>query len=103
MDFYHATDILKDNEGLAGCGWGCSGDPAGDLRLLLFDAYHDAFRGVVCLVEVMDGALRAGDRLTAASTGDTYDASEVCARARLGRAPASCGSLAGPHTRISSW
>jgi len=59
------------------CAYG-RGNPAGDLRLLLFDAYHDAFRGVVCLVEVVDGSVRAGDRLTAASTGDNYDVSEVC-------------------------
>ncbi len=90
--------LQKDRKGtLTGSGCGCSGDPAGDLRLLLFDAYHDAFRGVVCLVEVVDGALRAGDRLTAASTGETYDASEVQGRARLGRAPASWISGWLPH------
>ena len=53
------------------------GDPAGDPRVLLFDAFHDVFRGVVCLVEVVDGALRAGDRVTAASSGETYDVAEV--------------------------
>ena len=56
--------------------WG-RGDPAGDPRVLLFDAFHDVFRGVVCLVEVVDGALRAGDRVTAASSGETYDVAEV--------------------------
>ena len=45
------------------------GDPAGDLRMLLFDAYHDEYRGVVCLVEVLDGRVQKGDRITAASTG----------------------------------
>ena len=53
------------------------GDPAGDPRILLFDAFHDVFRGVVCLVEVVDGTLRAGDRVTAASSGETYDVSEA--------------------------
>ena len=45
------------------------GDPSGDLRMLLFDAYHDEYRGVVCLVEVLDGRVQKGDRITAASTG----------------------------------
>ena len=53
------------------------GDPAGDPRVLLFDAFHDVFRGVVCLVEVVDGTLRVGDRVTAASSGETYDVAEV--------------------------
>ena len=58
------------------------GNPSGDLRLLLFDAFHDSFRGVVCLVEVVDGTLRSGDRLTASSTGANYDVAEVCSRSR---------------------
>jgi translation elongation factor EF-4 len=37
--------------------------------MLLFDAYHDEYRGVVCLVEVLDGRVQKGDRITAASTG----------------------------------
>ena len=45
------------------------GDPSGDLRMLLFDAYHDEYRGVVCLVEVLDGRVQKGDKITAASTG----------------------------------
>lgn len=49
-------------------------DPSAPLKLLLFDAYHDEFRGVVCLVEVLGGALFKGQRLTAASTGESYDA-----------------------------
>lgn len=53
------------------------GDPAAPLRALLFDAYHDEYRGVVCLLEVVDGELRKGDRVRAASTGLTYDVSEL--------------------------
>jgi translation elongation factor EF-4 len=32
---------------------------------------------VVCLVAVVDGALRAGDKLAAASSGQEYEALEV--------------------------
>ena len=60
------------------------GDPAGDPRVLLFDAFHDVFRGVVCLVEVVDGTLRVGDRVTAASSGETYDVAEVRASEGIG-------------------
>ena len=49
----------------------------GDLRMLLFDAYHDEYRGVICLVEVVDGALKLGDRVQAMSTGDLHDVLEV--------------------------
>ena len=53
------------------------GNTAGPLRVLLFDAFHDEYRGVICLVEVVDGHLRKGDRVVASSTGDTYDIMEV--------------------------
>ncbi|EFN57155.1 hypothetical protein CHLNCDRAFT_56093 [Chlorella variabilis] len=53
------------------------GDPSADLRMLLFDAYHDEYRGVVCLVEVLDGRVQKGDKITAASTGTHYEVNEV--------------------------
>ena len=34
------------------------GETDSPLRLLLFDAYHDDYRGVICLVEVVDGEVR---------------------------------------------
>ncbi len=37
------------------------GNTAGPLRVLLFDAFHDEYRGVICLVEIVDGHLRKGD------------------------------------------
>ncbi|KAG2442751.1 hypothetical protein HXX76_002832 [Chlamydomonas incerta] len=52
------------------------GDPAGPLRLLLFDAFHDQHRGVVVLVEVVDGAVAVGDRVAMASTGAVYEVQE---------------------------
>ncbi|PSC76214.1 translation factor GUF1 mitochondrial isoform X1 isoform B [Micractinium conductrix] len=53
------------------------GEPSGELRMLLFDAYHDEYRGVVCLVEVLDGRVQKGDKITAASTGTNYEVNEV--------------------------
>jgi len=45
--------------------------------VLLFDAYHDEYRGVVCLVTAVDGALRKGDKLRSAATGAEHEALEV--------------------------
>ena len=47
------------------------------LRALLVDSWFDVFRGVVCLVQVVDGSLHAGDRLTMAHTGESYTAQEI--------------------------
>lgn len=53
------------------------GDPGAPLRALLFDAFHDEYRGVVCLLEIVDGALARGDRVVAASTQEAYDILEA--------------------------
>ena len=47
------------------------------LRLLLFDAWYDDFRGVLCLVEVLDGVLKKGETLIAAATGETYGLQQI--------------------------
>jgi len=55
--------------------------PGGDLdapfRALIFDSKFDQYRGVVCLVRVVDGRLRAGDRIRFVSTGKAYEVTEV--------------------------
>ncbi|GLI68873.1 hypothetical protein VaNZ11_013419 [Volvox africanus] len=53
------------------------GDPSGPLRMLLFDAFHDEYRGVVLLVEVVDGRVEVGMRVAMASTGAAYEVQEV--------------------------
>lgn len=52
-------------------------DPGAPLRALLFDAYHDPYRGVVCLLAIKDGVLRAGDRVTSAGTGSGWVVGEL--------------------------
>jgi GTP-binding protein LepA len=55
--------------------------PAGDserpFRALIFDSKFDQYRGVVCLVRVVDGTLRAGQRIQFLSTGVEHDVTEV--------------------------
>ncbi|GIL43240.1 hypothetical protein Vafri_1037 [Volvox africanus] len=53
------------------------GDPSGPLRMLLFDAFHDEYRGVVLLVEVVDGRVEVGMRVAMASTNAAYEVQEV--------------------------
>ncbi|MCS7181738.1 MAG: translation elongation factor 4 [Thermoanaerobaculum sp.] len=45
------------------------GNPGAPLRALIFDAFHDPYRGVRCLVRVVDGTLRLGQRIRLASSG----------------------------------
>ncbi len=45
------------------------GDATAPLRALIFDSYFDAYRGVVALIRIIDGAIRKGDRIHMLATG----------------------------------
>eukprot|EP00124_Ichthyophonus_hoferi_P001114 Ihof_evm15s51 gene=Ihof_evmTU15s51 len=47
------------------------------LKGFLFDLWYDDYRGVVCLVEVVDGVLKAGEHLRFHHTGKTYTVLET--------------------------
>lgn len=47
------------------------------LRMLLLDSYFDEYRGVICHVAVVDGALRKGDKISSAATGKSYEALDI--------------------------
>jgi GTP-binding protein LepA len=49
----------------------------GPLRALIFDSKFDQYRGVVCLVRVVDGTARAGDQIRFLSTGKEHEVTEV--------------------------
>jgi GTP-binding protein LepA len=53
------------------------GDPADPLRALIFDAQYDAYRGVVLLVRVKDGTVRAGQTVHLMHTEKGYKVEEV--------------------------
>src|SRR6266550_610483 len=53
------------------------GDTDGPLRALLFDSWYDSYRGVVCLVRIVDGEIRKGMRIKFLSTDRIYEVTEV--------------------------
>ncbi len=53
------------------------GDENAPLKALIFDSYYDSYLGVVVYVRVVDGSLRAGDRIKLMHTGREFDVVEV--------------------------
>jgi len=53
------------------------GKSESSLRMLLLDSYFDEYRGVICHVAVVDGALRKGDKISSAATGKSYEAMDI--------------------------
>lgn len=53
------------------------GDPEKPFKALLFDSWFDEYRGVICLIEIIDGSIKKGDRITSAHTDQTYDLLDV--------------------------
>ena len=65
-----------------------SGDIDKPLKCLIFDSYYDSYLGVVVLIKVIDGSLKAGDRITLMSTGAEFETVEVGTLAPFGLTPA---------------
>ncbi len=53
------------------------GDENAPLRCLIFDSVYNSYLGVVVYVRVMEGTLRAGDRIKLMNTGAEFDTVEV--------------------------
>jgi translation factor GUF1, mitochondrial len=54
-----------------------SGSADKPLKALLFDSWFDEYRGVICLIEVIDGTIKKGDNIMAASTGHAYEVLDI--------------------------
>jgi GTP-binding protein LepA len=54
-----------------------AGDPEAPLKALLFDSWYDSYRGVACLVRVIDGTLRPGEKIRFMASGRTYTVDEL--------------------------
>ena len=53
------------------------GNESGTLQALLFDAWYDAFRGVIVLVKVQHGILKVGDEITMMATDNKFVVEEL--------------------------
>ena len=53
------------------------GDREAPLKALIFDSYYDSYLGVVVYVRIVDGQLRAGDKIKLMHTGAEFDVVEV--------------------------
>ncbi len=56
-------------------------EPEAPLKALVFDSWFDSYRGVVCLIRVIDGKIEKGDRIKLWSTGKSHDVQDLGVRA----------------------
>ncbi|MBS4217092.1 translation elongation factor 4 [Bacillus sp. FJAT-49711] len=54
-----------------------AGDPEGPLKALIFDSLYDAYRGVIASIRVMEGTVKAGDKIRMMATGKEFEVNEV--------------------------
>lgn len=47
------------------------------LRALIFDSYYDSYKGVICSVRIVDGTLKAGDKIYFMASKKTFETEEV--------------------------
>ncbi|OGW18176.1 MAG: elongation factor 4, partial [Nitrospinae bacterium RIFCSPLOWO2_12_FULL_47_7] len=54
-----------------------TGDETKPLKCLLFDAWYDAYKGVIVLVRVIDGTLKINDKIRMMATGNQFVVEEL--------------------------
>jgi GTP-binding protein LepA len=53
------------------------GNPEAPLKALIFDSWYDAYRGVIILTRVIDGAIRPGMKIRLMAKGQEYEVEQV--------------------------
>ena len=54
-----------------------TGNPEAPLKALIFDSYYDSYLGVVVYIRVIDGTVKAGDRIRLMATGTEFEIVDV--------------------------
>jgi len=54
-----------------------TGDPDAPLKALVFDSFYDSYQGVVVYIRLIDGRVRAGQRVLFMSNGKFYEVQQV--------------------------
>ena len=54
-----------------------NGDEEAPLKALIFDSYYDSYKGVVCIIRVIDGQVKVGSKIKLMATNKVYDVTEV--------------------------
>ena len=54
-----------------------SGNPDNPLQALIFDAFYDNYRGVICFIRVKEGTLHNGMRIRLMATGSEFEVVEI--------------------------
>lgn len=54
-----------------------NGDENAPLKALIFDSFYDNYRGAISMVRIVDGKIKAGDRIKMMSSGKEFDVVEV--------------------------
>ncbi|MCK4651445.1 translation elongation factor 4 [Candidatus Babeliales bacterium] len=54
-----------------------SGDENKPFKALLFDSWFDEYRGVICLIEVIDGVIKKGDKIISSHNGRSYEVLDI--------------------------
>lgn len=54
-----------------------TGDDAKPLKALIFDSWFDNYQGVIVLVRVFDGKVKAGDKIQMMATGSIFEVAQV--------------------------